>query len=244
MKEQDFPGDIQYQLLEADEPDWEELKAHPDFSAQWALLFLKRQKAIGKEALEAIAMDRDLIRHYRVVLALVKHRSFPQTLFMRFAETLRWSDILVCLRLTWVSISSKTALMSNLMQRFPFFTLGEKMAIARKAPKILITRLRTESEIKVIQVLLKNPNFGHADALFLASAPSSSSRVLQLLAYSPKWTCHKDVRLALLRNGCTPHACYRSLLEGFTKAELTNLKKDPRIPQFAKVLAGQLKGRT
>jgi hypothetical protein len=236
-----IPELIQARIQEEDSLPWQEWKNLPEFSHKWLIAYLKRQKSVPTEELEAISAEPSFIHHYEVISALVKRRGFPPALFLRFAETLRWGDILSCLRLPYISMSAKTTMIQNLIQRYPFFTIGERITIAKRAPQILVSKLRTESEPKIIQALINNPNFSHTDALFIASNSSLPVGTLSLLSNTPKWIRFKDVRLALLKNPSTPRSCYRGLLACMERQELKAIQADYRVPRYAKILAEKLR---
>lgn len=235
-----IPVEIQNEILESDRPLWEEWKANPHFSHKWVVLFLKRQKAIPLEILDEIARDRAFIKHYAVVLALSKHRSCPPTHLMRFAEVLRWGDLLACMRLPHIPVSVKTTMRNVVMQRYPFFTLGEKIAVCRKAPQQLIAKLRLQIEEQPMKALLDNPNFTHNDALFICTYPAISQQILSVLAMSVRWTRFKDIRSALMCNPKLPRSHYRGLLQKMDRNEMKALLRDPRVPRYAKILAEKL----
>jgi len=224
-------------ILDSARPDWDILKRHSDFNEKWITLFLQRTTPIAKHAVLDIYRDPELRRRYRVRLAMMRCRSTPPSIAMNLATALRWVDLFQSLRLPHLSGAVRKRIIDRLMEVLPRLALGEKIALARQAPRPLIRSLRLLPERPVIKALLNNYHFTYEDAMFLANFPEIKPGPLEELALSTRWTQFPEVRAALARNNRTPRAVTTPLVKGMSDHQLRLLLRDPKAPLFAKQIA-------
>ena len=215
---------------------------HPGFTDKWAVIFLSRSQAIAREAFVAIYGDIRLRASYRVCLAFVKNKHAPPAMSLNLVKLLRWGDLLKVLRQPYLAGALKQRIVNHLLLAFPQLTLGEKVTIAKQAPRELVSHLRTCPEDRVIRALMLNYFFTHQDALFLVHYPRITAPVLEALALSDRWARHKDIRRALLRNPKTPAAVILPLAAKLTEYDLRQLLKDPRMALFTRNIIHRILG--
>ena len=224
-------------LHEHPSPPWYVLKTHPDFSLRWVLVFLRRFQPIGEGAIQEIYQDIQFRGDYQIKLWLLRCRSTPPALGVPLVPHIRWVDLLWTLKQhRWLPGLTQKKIVTELAQKYPRLTLGEKITMARLAPKSLITFMKTITERSVLDVLFKNPNFTYEDASFIANYPESKQNALAVLAVSPRWTSFKELRIALLKHLNTPRALVLPLARTLFKAELQNVLEDSQLSVFTQAL--------
>lgn len=221
-------------LLETDRPEWDLLRCHSAYSPKWVVYFLERHRAIPHEAVTDIYKNRVLRGHYPVARAMVCNRFTPQGIAMNLVPRLRWGDLVKILRVPHLSGAVKLRIQKHMNELLPRMELGQKVALARQAPRPLIRLLRLAEEPTVMRALMQNQYFTYEDALFLSSYNGISAPILQVLATHARWNHFKEIKRALLRNARTPRAQVLALARGLTEHDLRNLLQDPGLPVYTR----------
>ena len=131
-------------LLEVDYPDWDLIREHEAFTEKWVVLFLQRSRAISSEAVQDIYRHRILRRDYHICRAIVRCRFAPQGVAMNLVPRLRWVDLMQSLRLPYLSGAVKFRIEKQVMEVLPKLALGQKIALAKQAPRALVRHLRMD----------------------------------------------------------------------------------------------------
>jgi hypothetical protein len=226
-------------VLEEDEPDWDQLKQLDMFSPKWVVLFLRRSRPIPRPVLVKLHNDRELRAHYAVTLGLLRCRWTPLPQAMNLVHHVRFMDLLKIAKEPYLAGPLKKRIETFVMEIYPSLALGQKMALARQAPRNLIQPLRTTKEREVVKVLLLNYFFTHSDALFMAQSPKTTPGALEELACCARWKQHKEIKIGLLSNPNTPRSMVMSLLQGLPLHQLEELKRNPKLPTFTRRLIDQ-----
>ncbi|CAM2006736.1 hypothetical protein [Acanthopleuribacter pedis] len=227
-------------LLEHDRPEWDMLRCHPAFTPKWVIYFLERHRALPGEAVADIYKNRELRGNYQVARAMVANRATPQGMAMNLVPRLRWGDLVKILRMPHLAGGVKLRIEKHMNEILPRMELGQKVALARQAPRALVRLLRMAEEPQVMRALLQNQYFTYEDALFLASYSGITPRILGVVAAHARWNQFKEVKRALLRNARTPRAAVLGLARGLTEHDLRQLMQDPGLPVYTRRIMVQL----
>lgn len=127
--------------------------------------------------------------------------------------------------------------------RFPGgreLTLGERMSLARGAPRETIARLLRDPEPMVIRLLLGNPRLLERDLVFLASRRPIGPEVVREILGAPRWSQRYAVRRTLALNPTTPNEVALRLLPLLTRPHLQEVAEDPALPAVRQEAAKRL----
>lgn len=163
-----------------------------------------RNPFVTPEVIEELVLARQLLSVYEVRSIIARHRRTPEVIAMRFVSGLYWRDLLEMVVDVRIHPAVRRVAEKYLIQRLPRLTVGEKTAIARRAPPEVIAQLRKDPSAQVIRALLGNPRLTEASLLPLVSSESTSTRILDLVASNPRWGPRYAIRAALSRNPRTP----------------------------------------
>ena len=232
--------EILARIADWDTPDWAALMENKYFTPKWVVQFLKRPRAVSQHAIMEIYNNHQLRRRYRVCFALTMHPNTPPSIALALMNTLRWGDILTVLRQPRISAALQSKGVEVIEERLPRLTLGEKVSLARRAPRPLIRVLRTLNEPGVLRIVFNNTYFTDEDALYVASYPKTHPPALGALAGSAKWTRIKEIARALIIHPRTPRHAMLPLLRSMLPTDWQTLKADPRVGIYAKRLIDRL----
>jgi hypothetical protein len=221
-------------LLEVDAPDWTQLEQHEHFGPRWVVFFLKRGRAISRASILDVYQNRSLRGHYPVNLALLRCKFTPAPLAINLIQYMRWMDLLNSLRIPTLSGPLRQKIELSLMESLPRRALGEKITLARQAPRGLVRHLRTVADRRVIRPLLTNYHFTYEDAMFIANAPGITPEVLEELALSRRWRTYQEVRRSLLLNTRTPRSMVYPLALTMSEHQIRGALKLPRLTTYTR----------
>jgi hypothetical protein len=125
-------------------------------------------------------------------------------------------------------------------ERIDEMTSGEKITLARLASRILIRRMRTSYDPRVIAALLLNPRAIEEDALRIARSDATPPAVLSVLARSERWSERHAIKMALAQNPRCPAVDSLRALRGLPARDLERISENPSAPRLARVGASRL----
>ena len=195
---------------------------NPALDEKHVLLMLRRTEL--SEALIRTIIERPKwAAAYQVKAAVSLHPHTPRTIAMNFVKYLFWRDLAKVLNSYQVAPVVRRLAEVTLRDRMQEISLGERITLARMAPREAIKVLRMERNERVIQALLENPRTTEDDLLVLANSAKTPHNILAILARSPRWSQRHALRLALVRNPRLPVETALPLLHGLIERELLGL---------------------
>ena len=174
-------------------------------------------------------------RDVRALLAL--HANAPLPLARRFLPHLTWVELAAAARDPRVSPAIRRDAERLLIVRLPELAVGERISLARQAPRRVTAVLRTDGDAAVLRALLENPRASEADAMALADSAATPAPVLDHLSRDSRWGLRPSVRRRLLRNRSTPAPAALRLVARLPRAELPALSTDEEAPGFVRIAA-------
>jgi hypothetical protein len=208
------------------------------------MLLLLRNRLASPALLTRVGRNRRWTRNSEVRRLVVQHPQVPLGLGRSLLAHLFWKDVLETSVNPRVHPTIRRQCERLLQTRIEELTLGEKIALARRAPRGVLTGLIHSDDSRLLRSVLGNPALIEQDAVTIAKASTSPAESLAYLASHPRWGSRRAVREALLRNSRTPVAVALRLLGGLPRRDLRELIRDARLPKIVRVGAERrLEGR-
>ena len=126
-----------------------------------------------------------------------------------------------------VAPTVRRAIETQLLLRIDRFTLGEKIASAKRCSPSLIRVLLFDPDPKVFSALLLNQRVREDDLVLIAGSDRASAEKLLLIAGDRKWSSRYAVRKALVMNPRTPRSVAASQLRFLTSHDLHQIARHP-----------------
>jgi hypothetical protein len=187
---------------------------------------------------EAVAANSWATSRKRVLVALVRHPHCPRALVWRALPQLGWHDLLLVVEDPRAPMPVRRQAEHKLLERLPLLSLGEKVALSRKATPLLFNQLMQEEEPRVLAALLENPKFSLEHCLRLVAQASSPWILGQVLRHG-RWGDLLPVRQAALANPLLPVPWVLSLLVSLPDSELHRVSQAQDLPTKVRELASQ-----
>ncbi len=199
---------------------------------------LRRPSCPG-EVVERLAGCRWLTRSNLLLQLVVRHPRCPRHLALAALPRLGWHDLLEVARDARTSPAVRRQSEAKLTERLVSLTAGERIALARVAPRGVIAALLGNRDPRCIAALLDNPRFTEADALRLPGSNGNPACVLVLLRHAV-WGRRRGVATAIVQRGAVPVGIALGILPALPLAELRGVAASDAAPAVLRAAARTL----
>ena len=128
-----------------------------------------------------------------------------------------------------------------------YFTVGERMSLAKGQDRQALERLMSDPQPLVIRQLLKNPRLTEHEVVRITARRPANPSVLEEIYKSPRWVGRYEVKVALVRNPYTPPRIGIALVNFLLRNDLVEVKNDaqlhPTLREAARELLEAKKGK-
>ncbi len=172
--------------------------------------------------------------------------AFPGFTFARAMDlvgTLPWTSLLSLAQQPRTPAVIRRHCERKLLALVPSMTLGEKIALARRAHRSLLSPLVAAKDTQVLIALLDNPRLVENDILVILNTTEPPPDFFADLARHHRWGHYREVRRALVSCRHTPLPLALSLLVQMPEGELCQLLDNPRTPKRVREAAAALQER-
>ena len=202
------------------------ITADPALTEDFALGLLKRAD-LHPEILEQLARNATALKSGKVKIALVSHPHTPRHISVPLARQFYTFDLMKVALGPSVPADLKVAVDDVLISRLKTVTLGERLTLARRASgrvaaallldlenmegKIVDKKIKDANrETRVMRTALENPRLTETLVINSVLRPAANAALVHAVAQHGKWSCRREIRVALLR---TEHLSLARALE-------------------------------
>lgn len=183
---------------------------------------LLRSPHCSAQVVEALA-GSTWVRGSRVVLVqLLRHPACPRPFAWDVLPHLGWSDLLSVAREPRGAPPIRRQAERKLIERMPHLAVGERVALARRAPRRVLGAMLKESEERCVQALLDNPCFTEEDAIRVVASNGKARCVVAVLRHR-RWGRQAAVVSAGLRSAAVPLGVALGLAASLPAGELERI---------------------
>jgi len=202
--------------------------ADPALTSDLALALLKRAD-LPSEVLEEIAKNRTLQKLRPVKLALASHARTPRHVSFPLVRQLCTFDLMKVALSPIVPADVKKTADETLISRLKTITPGERLTLARQASGRIAVALLLDSEKRIMQAALENPHMTEAFVVQSVLKPEAAALVHGVSQHA-KWSCRRDVQVALLRTEHLSLARALAFARNFSPVRLREILQTSRLP--------------
>ena len=170
----------------------------PALTADLALSLLARADLPG-EVIEELARNRAVTKQRKVKIALASHPRAPRPVSVPLVRQFSTFDLTKVALSPVVPADVKRIADETLIARLKTTTLGERMTLARQASGRIAGELLLDGEPRVMSTALENTRLTEVSVVQAVLKPNAGAALIQAVAHHAKWSCRRDVHVALLR---------------------------------------------
>jgi hypothetical protein len=198
-----------------------------------------RSPSCPQRLVEEVATCRWVLRSARLLPLVIRHPACPRPFAWEAIPHLGWHDLLDVARYPRTAPPVRRQAERKLLDKVGQLTSGERVALARLAPRTVVPALLGLPEPPCVQALLDNPQFTEADALRLL-ASNSSPACLAAVVRHRKWGQSPAVIRSAARCAKLPLGLALGLLAVLPARELAALARAPEVNERLRRAASEL----
>ena len=196
-------GNKRNRAVSDDDPSGRSSSPAAEWSEDKALAALE-QPEVDRALLAELGRNPVAIGSRKVSLALAIHPRTPQRVSLSALKRLFIFDLVTVARAPRAPALVKRAAEGEILKRIEALSLGEKLALARRASSRVSERLLLEPDIRIIDVVLNGPRLNESSLTRALLSPNAPFELFERSSQHPKWSTRQEVALALLRSEKTP----------------------------------------
>lgn len=205
----------------------------PALTPDLALALLQRRDLFS-DAVEQITRNAGVMKSRKVRIAIAAHPRAPRRIALRLIREFYTFDLMQFALQPAVAADLKRAADDLLVTRVASITLGERIALARRASGNVAAALLIDKETRVWQTALENSRLTET-AIARALLRTGATRVfVEAVCHHPKWSLRPEIRIALLRNEKTPLSRALEFARRLPPAQLRDILHTSRLPEKTK----------
>lgn len=219
------PPALESSILNLTREALERLAANSAITEDLALSVLKRGDLTG-DILELFSKNSSLRKLRKAKMALATHPHTPRHVSVPLIRTFYTFDLMKVALTPSVPADVKVVADEVLVSRLKSITLGERLALARRASGRIAGALLLDGEAPVMRMALENGRLTEVFIIQSVLRPEAKPILIQAIAQHSKWSYRREIRVALLR---TEHLSLARALE---------FSRDLPLPFLREVLHG------
>jgi hypothetical protein len=193
------------------------------------------QRDLPVADVEAIARNSGTMRSRKVRVAVASHPRTPRRIALRVIRELYTFDLMQFSLLPAAAGDLKRVAGELLVARLASVTLGERIALARRASALVVSALLVDKESSVWQTALENPRVTEAAVVGALHGSKATPAFVQAICRHKRWSLHPEIRIALLRSPHTPPSRALEFFRPLRPAQLRDILFNSRLPEKTKI---------
>jgi hypothetical protein len=195
------------------------------------------------EIAELVASKPRLLGTHAVRERLAGFPGFTFSRAVDFLGTLPWTSLLALAQAAKTPPVVRRHAERKLLAQLPSMTLGEKVALARRTHRALLTVLIATGDGQVLSALLNNPRLVENDILVILNTVEAPPDFFSDLARHHRWSQYLEVRRGLVACPHTPLPLALSVLVQLPAGELRRVLSRRDLPENVREAALALQER-
>jgi hypothetical protein len=205
----------------------------PALTPDLALAMLQRRD-LPPDAVEQITHNAGVMKSRKVRIAVAAHPRAPRRIALRLIREFYTFDLMQFALLPAVAADLKRSADDLLVTRVTSITLGERIALARRASANVAAALLLDKEARVWQTALDNLRLTETAIARALLRTGAARAFVEAVCHHPKWSLRPEIRIALLRNEKTPLSRAIEFARRLPSAQLRDILHASRLPEKIK----------
>jgi hypothetical protein len=207
-------------------------------------LALLNRRDLPASAVEEIGKNGSVLKSRKACIALAAHPHAPRRLSLRLIRQFYTFDLMQFAMNPSVARDLKRIADDLLIARLASISLGERLALARRASAAVAAALLLDKESRVFHAALENGRITELAIVKALAHAAASGSFVEAVCRHRKWSVRREIRIALLRNAHTPLARAVEFARSLPPPLLRDVLHNSRLPEKIKNhLRDELKNR-
>ena len=168
-----------------------------------ALALLVRRDLRG-EVLDELSKNVTVMKHRKVIVALVCHPRTPRYVSMPITRRLYTFELLKIAVLPPVPADVKMIAEEAIINRLETISSGERLTLAKSGSTRIAAALLADAEPRVIDAALLNSRLTEPFVVKALMREDARQHLVHAVCRHPKWSLRKEIQIALLKSPHTP----------------------------------------
>lgn len=208
---------------------------HGSLTEDLALSILRRRD-LQATVLEAIALNRSVIKQRKVLLGVVEHPHTPRHVSLPLLRRLFTFELMQLALAPSVLADVKLVAEEVLAGKLGTLSLGERITLARQASPAVAGTLLLHTEQSVIEAALQNPRMTEASIVKSLARPETPVALLTMLVKHSKWSLRREIQIGILRRPEASDALVLRVAANLPKPVIHQLLTQFKLPPSRKDL--------
>ena len=211
-----------------------ELAGSAQLDEDLALSLLARRDLPGA-TIEALAKNGAVMKHRKVIAAVVMHPRTPRHVSLPVARHLYTFELMQIALTPAVAADVKMSVEETIVARLESISAGERMTLARRASNRVVGALLLDPDARVVEAALASPMMNEAAVVKALMREEAPEHFVLLASKHAKWSLRRDVQVALLRNDKTPLARVLTFAQALPTQTLRDVLSHSRLSASVKM---------
>ncbi|MGA7684810.1 MAG: hypothetical protein WCC32_11880 [Terriglobales bacterium] len=207
--------------------------ADPALNGDQALALLARAD-LPADVIEQLVKNRSALKLRKAKIALACHPHTPRHVSVPLVRQFYTFDLMKVALSPIVPADLKLNADQTLIARLKTITLGERLTLARRASGRVAAALLLDREGRIMRVALENARLTEAQVVQAVLASEAVAAMVHAVAQHEKWSCRRDVQLALLITEHLSLARALTFTREMSEAQFNEILKTSRLPEKIK----------
>jgi len=192
-------------------------------------LTLLQRRDLPAAAIEVMAKNGAVMKHRRVINAIVVHPHAPRHVSLPIIRRLFAFELMNIALTPAVFADIKKFAEDVLISRLENTTPGERMSLAKRSSQAIAAALLLDPEKRVMEAALFNPRMTEAAIVKALMKDDAPQHLIDTVCHDPKWSLRREIRVALLRNEKTPLAPALAFADTMSSVALWQVLNNSRL---------------
>lgn len=198
-------------------------------------LSLLARRDLPAGAIEAVAKNGAVMKHRKVIAAVVMHPRTPRHVSLPVVRHLYTFELMQIALTPAVAADVKMAAEETIVARLESVSAGERLTLARRASNRVAGALLLDPDTRVVEAALASPMMNESAIVKAVMREEAPEHSVAQVARHPKWSVRRDIQIALLRNDKTPLARVLAFAQHLPTQTLRDVLSHSRLSANVKI---------
>jgi hypothetical protein len=183
---------------------------------------------VSREKLVSLSRATIAGKSRKVALALATHPRTPRHISIPLVRRMFTFDLRQVSLIPALAADIKRAAEDEIIMRLKSLTAGERISLARRAPRRVLAALLADPDTRVVSAVLDNPRLVESSVVASLGKPDAPQVLFTCTGQHPRWSERREVQMALLKSEKTPPQLAGGLAKHFSRQFLDKILPESR----------------